>query len=135
MTQSTSVHAPDLVAKYYTRLFEDKDFSAIPIEFSIDVLAKYREQGHTMIRTRSAGRVEGNGWRIDFGIVDAEGCADEPTGNLDRQSGERVLDLLEGMVRNSGRTLFAVTHSDALAARADRVLTLRDGELHEDRAR
>lgn len=61
--------------------------------------------------------------------------ADEPTGNLDRQSGERVLDLLEGMVRNSGRTLFAVTHSDALAARADRVLTLRDGELHEDRAR
>ena len=67
MTQSTSVHAPDLVAKYYTRLFEDKDFSAIPIEFSIDVLAKYREQGHTMIRTRSAGRVEGNGWRIDFG--------------------------------------------------------------------
>lgn len=61
--------------------------------------------------------------------------ADEPTGNLDRQSGERVLDLLEGMVRNSGRTLFAVTHSDALAARADRVLTLRDGELHENRAR
>lgn len=82
VTQPTPVHAPDLVAKYYTRLFEEKDFAAIPIEFSIDVLSRYREQGNTMIRTRSAGRVEGDGWRIDFGIVDAEGCIHAAAGDI-----------------------------------------------------
>lgn len=59
--------------------------------------------------------------------------ADEPTGNLDRGTGERVLDLLEGLVRSTGRTLLAVTHSEALAERADRVLVLEDGLLVERR--
>ena len=59
--------------------------------------------------------------------------ADEPTGSLDRGTGERVLDLLEGLVRATGRTLLAVTHSEALADRADRVLVLEDGRLVERR--
>lgn len=82
MTQPTSVHAPDVVAKYYTRLLEDKDFTAIPIEFSIDVLKRYQEQGNKMIRTRSAGRVDGDGWRLDFGIVDHEGCVHAAAGDI-----------------------------------------------------
>lgn len=57
--------------------------------------------------------------------------ADEPTGNLDAETGERVMDLFDAMVRGPGHTLIVVTHSEALARRADRVLSLQDGRLTE----
>jgi putative ABC transport system ATP-binding protein len=50
--------------------------------------------------------------------------ADEPTGNLDPATAERVMDLLRQQVRESGAGCLLVTHSQAAAARADRVLTL-----------
>jgi putative ABC transport system ATP-binding protein len=58
--------------------------------------------------------------------------ADEPTGNLDPATAERVMDLLAGQVRSAGAACVLVTHSRTAAARADRVLTLtatgmRDG--------
>ena len=62
--------------------------------------------------------------------------ADEPTGNLDEETGEEILDLLCRLNRERGITLVVVTHSSALAARMARVITLRDGcvtgdERHE----
>ena len=51
--------------------------------------------------------------------------ADEPTGNLDPATAGRVLDVLRSQARESGAGLVLVTHSDAAAARADRVLHLR----------
>jgi putative ABC transport system ATP-binding protein len=57
--------------------------------------------------------------------------ADEPTGNLDEDTGVRVLDLLEEMTRGAAGTLVVVTHSEALAGRADRVLRLQHGRLLE----
>lgn len=56
--------------------------------------------------------------------------ADEPTGNLDADTGAQVFSLLETLVREEGRTLILVTHSTELAARADRVLRLHRGQLH-----
>jgi putative ABC transport system ATP-binding protein len=50
--------------------------------------------------------------------------ADEPTGNLDPDTAERVMDLLSTQVRNEGAACVLVTHSRTAAARADRVLTL-----------
>jgi putative ABC transport system ATP-binding protein len=50
--------------------------------------------------------------------------ADEPTGNLDPATAERVMDLLSAQVRSAGAACVLVTHSRAAAARADRVLTL-----------
>ncbi|MEX1080381.1 MAG: ABC transporter ATP-binding protein, partial [Halofilum sp. (in: g-proteobacteria)] len=52
--------------------------------------------------------------------------ADEPTGNLDAETGEQVLTLLDRLVRDRGHTLILVTHSLEIAARADRVLHLED---------
>lgn len=58
--------------------------------------------------------------------------ADEPTGNLDRQTGDKIADLLFSMNREHGTTLILVTHDAQLAARCDRRLRLVDGQLREE---
>jgi len=55
--------------------------------------------------------------------------ADEPTGNLDSQTGEDVLRYLFDLVREQNLTLVIVTHNEAVAARCARHLVLRDGQL------
>jgi putative ABC transport system ATP-binding protein len=55
--------------------------------------------------------------------------ADEPTGNLDTASGERVIDLLFELNRQSQTTLVLVTHDRSLAERCDRILEMEAGKL------
>ena len=57
--------------------------------------------------------------------------ADEPTGALDSVSGQRALDLLVALRERHGMTVVIVSHDPAVAARADRVLPLVDGEIAE----
>jgi len=59
--------------------------------------------------------------------------ADEPTGNLDGETGERIVVLLEELNRESGSTIVLVTHEMYLAERAGRIIRLKDGEVVEDR--
>ncbi len=58
--------------------------------------------------------------------------ADEPTGNLDYETGQQVLVLLDDLVRETGTTLLVATHDREALDRADRVLHLRGGILHEE---
>ena len=58
--------------------------------------------------------------------------ADEPTGNLDGATGERIVELLETLNRESGTTIVLVTHDRGLAERAQRVIRLADGIVVED---
>lgn len=60
--------------------------------------------------------------------------ADEPTGNLDVNTGAKIVELLEQLNRESGSTVIIVTHDLQLAERAQRVIRLRDGAVIEDRA-
>lgn len=60
--------------------------------------------------------------------------ADEPTGNLDSQNGQHVLELLMERQRESGTTLVLVTHDAQIAERADRRIHLRDGVIVADEA-
>jgi putative ABC transport system ATP-binding protein len=55
--------------------------------------------------------------------------ADEPTGNLDSKTGAAVLDLLCDLLKANGLTLIMVTHDPEVAARADRIIHLRDGAV------
>jgi putative ABC transport system ATP-binding protein len=60
--------------------------------------------------------------------------ADEPTGNLDSATGKQIIELILGLNRTLGSTLVLVTHDPALAAHADRLITLRDGRVVADEA-
>jgi putative ABC transport system ATP-binding protein len=61
--------------------------------------------------------------------------ADEPTGNLDSVNGAHVLDLLITLNQREGTTMVLVTHDIALAGRADRIVTMRDGLIVADELR
>ena len=58
--------------------------------------------------------------------------ADEPTGNLDGTTGERIVELLQALNRERGCTIVLVTHDITLAARTQRTIRLRDGVVVED---
>ena len=56
--------------------------------------------------------------------------ADEPTGNLDRDTGDRILDLFDSLREDEGVAVVTVTHDEYVADSADRVVELIDGEVH-----
>jgi putative ABC transport system ATP-binding protein len=60
--------------------------------------------------------------------------ADEPTGNLDAATGERILELIAGVRARLGTTFLIATHDPAIAHRAERVLTIVDGRLSDGSA-
>jgi putative ABC transport system ATP-binding protein len=57
--------------------------------------------------------------------------ADEPTGNLDQDTGHAIMDLLFGIKQNNDATLLLVTHDRNLASRCDRIIEVRDGLISE----
>ncbi len=103
-------HDPDWAARLATRLGLD------------DHLAKYPEQ-------LSGGQQQ----RVAIGRTLAARprlvLADEPTGNLDEETGVAVLDLMLDLVAETGAALMCVTHSPALAARMERRLHLKGGRI------
>ncbi len=59
--------------------------------------------------------------------------ADEPTGNLDTSTGGEIMEILVGL-HEKGHTIILVTHEDEIAHYAERIIRMRDGRIHEDRA-
>ena len=58
--------------------------------------------------------------------------ADEPTGNLDQETGEQIIDLLFSLADEKGMTLVLITHDPKLAARCSRQIKLVDGHIEKD---
>ena len=59
---------------------------------------------------------------------------DEPTGDLDRKAGDEILDLLEGLSSEHGKTIIMVTHDPHASARASRTVYLNKGRLSADQS-
>lgn len=60
--------------------------------------------------------------------------ADEPTGNLDGETGRQVMELLFGLQKKRGATMVLVTHDETLAKRCDRVIRMADGAIVDDKS-
>ncbi len=58
--------------------------------------------------------------------------ADEPTGNLDMKTGHTVLGTFQKLNENLGRTIVLITHEREIAEHADRIISIRDGQIVED---
>ena len=58
--------------------------------------------------------------------------ADEPTGNLDSEASDRVMDLVGRLHRERGQTIVLITHNEQVARRSDRLVRMRDGQLLAD---
>lgn len=119
---------------------------AVPLEFRRegDASAEARRQlervglGHRL--THYPGQLSGGEQqRVAIARALAAGAkiilADEPTGNLDQETGGTIMDLLFELQDKSGITLVLVTHDPALAKRCERVVELRDGRIHADTRR
>ena len=113
---------------------------AVPLEFRgvPDALAVARRKlesvglGHRL--THYPGQLSGGEQqRTAIARALASGAriilADEPTGNLDHDTGEDIIRLLFDLKQREGATLVLVTHDPALAARCDRVAEMRDGRI------
>jgi len=59
--------------------------------------------------------------------------ADEPTGALDSETGQKVMEVFRDLNRTHGKTVILVTHSLALAEQTDRIITLKDGLIIGER--
>ena len=113
---------------------------AIPLEFSgrADAFERARERlhavglGHRL--THYPGQLSGGEQQRvalarAFAVEPRLLLADEPTGNLDGETGARIMDLLFGLARDRGTTLVLITHDALLAARCDRAVRLVDGRI------
>jgi len=59
--------------------------------------------------------------------------ADEPTGNLDSKSGQIVMDIIQRLSEEQGRTVILITHETYTAEHAERIITMRDGKIESDK--
>jgi putative ABC transport system ATP-binding protein len=113
---------------------------ALPLEFKGDATAQSRAQscletvglGHRL--THYPGQLSGGEQqRVAIARAIASGAkvllADEPTGNLDQDTGNAIMDLLFRLRDEQQATLLLVTHDPKLAQRCDRVVEVRDGKL------
>lgn len=117
---------------------------AIPMEFKgvADAVVRARDGlqrvglGHRL--THYPGQLSGGEQqRVAIARALASGAkillADEPTGNLDQDTGQSIIDLLFDLKEREGATLLLVTHDRALAQRCGRIIEVRDGKVSEGR--
>ena len=117
---------------------------AVPLELNGDAAADERAQellAAVGLRDRSGHypvQLSG-GEQQRVAVARAFACrppillADEPTGNLDSTTGRQVIELLLALNRDHGSTLVLVTHDAALAAHAERIISLHDGRIESDK--
>ena len=90
------------------------------------------ERGHHYPQQLSGGEQQRVALARAFAGSPAILLADEPTGNLDSETGARILDTMARLRLESGTTLVLVTHDRAVAALADRLVHLRDGRIERE---
>ncbi len=95
-------------------------------------LVGMRDRGHHLPGQLSGGQRQKVAIARALANQPAILLADEPTGNLDSQSGDEVMGLLEDLHSQHGMTIFVVTHDMSIARRTHRVLVMKDGRIERE---
>ena len=103
------------------------------VDTALKVVGLEHRAGHTP-RTLSGGEQQRAGIARAIVTDPTLILADEPTGDLDRKTGDGILDLLQALNRDYGKTVVMVTHDPHAARRAKRTLYLLDGQLSTEMA-
>ena len=103
------------------------------VQSALEIVGLSHRAGHTP-RTLSGGEQQRVGIARAIVTDPTIILADEPTGDLDRKTGDGILDLLQALNREHGKTIVMVTHDPHAAARAKRILHLEKGLLMENAA-
>jgi putative ABC transport system ATP-binding protein len=103
------------------------------VNTALDIVQLSHRASHTP-RTLSGGEQQRVGIARAIVTDPTLILADEPTGDLDRKTGDGILDLLQGLNREQGKTIIMVTHDPHAAARASRQLHMVDGQLASEMA-
>ena len=103
------------------------------VETALKIVGLEHRATHTP-RTLSGGEQQRVGFARAIVTDPVLILADEPTGDLDRKTGDGILDLLQALNRDHGKTIVMVTHDPHAAARASRQLHLLDGQLTSEEA-
>lgn len=108
-------------------LKEDQEY----IDELLDLL-DLKEKKTAFVRELSGGQQQRVAIARALAMKPAIILADEPTGNLDAKSSKEVVSLLKLSQRKYKQTLILVTHDDAIASQADRIITIEDGKIVGD---
>ncbi|MFZ5815235.1 MAG: ABC transporter ATP-binding protein [Bacillota bacterium] len=126
---------PNLTAEENVALpLELAGFEGDAVQRARELLAEVglAERGHHYPVQLSGGEQQRVAIARAFAPRPALLLADEPTGNLDTATGERIIELMLRLNREQGTTLVLVTHDPDLARQADRIVHLRDGSVVRD---
>ncbi len=126
---------PNLTAEENVALpLELSGFDGDPVQRAKELLSEVglSERGHHYPVQLSGGEQQRVAIARAFAGRPALLLADEPTGNLDSATGDRIVELMLRLNREQGTTMILVTHDPDLARQADRIVSLRDGHIVGD---
>ena len=107
------------------------DGRAVDVDFVKDILKTLGldEKSRNMPNTLSGGQQQRTAIARAIAAKPSIILADEPTGNLDSKTGDKVMALLKFSARKYGQTLVVITHNEDIAQMADRTIVIEDGKV------
>lgn len=79
---TTPIRSREMEYAYFVHALSTRDASMMPVAIDASVLGEYAREGASLFRTRTAGQVRHAGWKLDFGILDADGLLTVTLGDL-----------------------------------------------------
>jgi lipoprotein-releasing system ATP-binding protein len=127
-----NVLAPMMIGKSTWQYFRHRKEARLRAEAMLDRVGLLHRAAHKP-RELSGGEMQRTAIARALMAQPSVLLADEPTGNLDAETGLDILQLLRGLNRDDGLTIVMITHDDSIAAGADNLLRMKNGRIQDER--
>jgi len=127
-----NVLAPMMIGQSTWQYFRHRKDARLRAEAMLDRVGLLHRAAHKP-RELSGGEMQRTAIARALMTQPAVLLADEPTGNLDAETGLDILQLLRGLNHDDGLTIVMITHDDSIAAGADNLLRMKNGQIQDER--